>query len=251
MHRTGRGGVNEQSVAHRLVVGLGARIRRSSAGRKILDRRLELRQHRLDRKLAEHDLRRLAELATRGDIKLNVGSSTVHVPGWVSVDIVRDAGGEILKLDATKPWPFDESSLAAVNSEHFIEHLSLSQAAAYLAEAFRTLRPGAPIRTSTPDLEGMSRAYLAADPNVLAVHRNHGYEAADHADLVNNYFYSHGHRHIYDFATLERMLLAAGFVDVRRARFGQSEHLLLAGVDTHDMGPLNELVVAVDAVKPA
>ena len=238
-------------VVHRLVLGLGTQIRRTAPGREILDRRLELRQRWLDRRLAEHDRRRLAQLIAGGDVKLNVGSSTVHVPGWVSVDIVRDPEGQVLKLDATKPWPFPDGSLAAVNSEHFIEHLSLTQAAAYLAEAFRTLRPGAPVRTSTPDLEGMCRAYLAADPASLAVHQGHGYAAANHADLVNNYFYSHGHRHIYDFATLERMLLAAGFQHVRRARFGESGHELLAGIDTHDMGALNELVVAVDAIKPS
>jgi hypothetical protein len=85
---------------------------------------------------------------------------------------------------------------------------------------------------------------------MLAEHRANGYEAENHADLVNNYFYYYGHRHIYDFATLASMLRAAGFAHIQRARFGESEHELVRGIDCHDGGRLNALVVIVDAVKP-
>jgi predicted SAM-dependent methyltransferase len=242
--------MSDQRSWHTLILGAGAQIRRTAVGRSVLDARLALRQRWLDRRLAGHDRRRLTELLRGREVKLNVGSSTEYVEGWVNVDIVRDPGGEILKLDATTSWPFSPDILAAVNSEHFIEHLSPEGAAAYLGEAFRALRPGAPIRTSTPDLEGMCKAYLEASPEILEEHRSHGYQAESHGDIVNNYFYSHGHRHIYDFVTLERLLRAAGFVDIRRASFGESEHQLLAGIDRHDAGALRELVVAVDAVKP-
>jgi predicted SAM-dependent methyltransferase len=235
---------------HNAVLAAGAQIRRTAAGRAALDLRLALRQQWLDRKLAAHDRRRLTELAQRGDVRLNVGSSTIYVDGWVSVDITRDPRGEIFKLDATTPWPFTPGSLTAVNSEHFIEHVSREGAAAYLREAFRALRPGAPIRTSTPDLEALVNAYGERAPALLAEHRRHGYQAESHADLVNNYFYCYGHRHIYDFATLASMLRAAGFQDIQRARFGESEHELLRGIDSHDGGPLNVLVLTVDAIKP-
>jgi hypothetical protein len=106
------------------------------------------------------------------------------------------------------------------------------------------------IRTSTPDLRGIAEAYLAADPATLAAHRAHGYEARNHADLLNNYVQMHGHRHVYDFETLGQLLSQSGFEDVERAEFGESRHELLRGVDTHEMGELSGLVVCVDAVKP-
>jgi predicted SAM-dependent methyltransferase len=242
--------MSDRHAGHRMVLATGERIRRTAAGRAVLDLRLDLRERWFDRKLAWHDRRRLAELGQRGDVKLNVGSSTIYVEGWVSADISRDPNGKILKLDATAPWPFPPGSLMAVNSEHFIEHVSREGAAAYLREAFKALQPGAPIRTSTPDLEGIFRAYVEAEPSILQEHRGHGYQAASHADLVNNYFYLYGHRQIYDFSTLAGMLRDAGFEDVQRARFGESEHDLLRGIDQHDGGPLNALVLAVDAVKP-
>lgn len=235
---------------HGRVLAAGAQIRRTPVGRAALDVRLELRQRWLDLRLARHDRLQISQLAQRGDLRLNVGSSTTYIDGWVSADVVRDPQGKVLKLDATKPWPFPAESLSAVNSEHFIEHISRDHAAVYLREAYRALRPGAPIRTSTPDLEALSRVYAAADPAILEEHRRHGYRAENHADLVNNYFYCHRHRHIYDFATLAEMLAAAGFERVQRARFGESEHEVLQGVDCHDGGSLNELVLAVDAVKP-
>jgi len=242
--------MSDRDWIHTRVVAAGAQIRRTAVGRVALDLRLALRQRWLDVRLAGNDRRRIQELTERGDLRLNVGSSTTYVDGWVSADIVRDRWGKVLKLDATKRWPFPAESLIAVNSEHFIEHVSRDGAAAYLREAYQSLRPGAPIRTSTPDLEALSRAYAVADPKILEEHRRHGYRAENQADLVNNYFYSHGHRHIYDFATLADMLAAAGFERIQRARFGDSEHEVLRGVDCHDGGPLNALVLTVDAVKP-
>ena len=69
---------------------------------------------------------------------------------------------------------------------------------------------------------------------MLEVHRSHGYEAATHGDMVNNYFYSWEHRHIYDFESLATLLRSAGFEDVREASFGESAHELLRGIDRHD-----------------
>jgi predicted SAM-dependent methyltransferase len=242
--------VTEGRFAHKLVIGVGAVIRRSAAGRTILDLRLAVRQRWFDVKLARRDRRRLLELADRDEDKLNIGSSTVYLEGWVNIDITRDPRGRILKLDATKPWPLPSDSIAAVNSEHFIEHVSREGAEAYLREAFRVLRPGAPIRTSTPDLEGICAAYRNRDPADLEEHRRHGYDAETHADLVNNYFYSFEHRYLYDFTTLEQILRRVGFRQITRTGFGVSDHTVMRGVDRHSLGSLQDLVLSVDAVKP-
>jgi predicted SAM-dependent methyltransferase len=106
------------------------------------------------------------------------------------------------------------------------------------------------IRTSTPDLHGLCEAYLSGDPVLLETHRRHGYEARNHADMLNNYVYSWGHAHIYDFETIALMLETAGFERIERGAFGESSHPVLQGVDTHDMDELRDTVVAVDAVKP-
>ena len=154
-------------------------------------------------------------------------------------------------MDASKPWPFASASAQAINSEHFIEHLTLEEARAYFGEAYRVLRPGGLIRTTTPNLTGLSEIFLARHAAPLQVHRSHGYEAATHGEMLNNYFYSWDHRHIYDFETLSHLLRRAGFVDVREERYGQSAHEPLNGIDRHDPGEIPQTVLCVDAVKPA
>jgi predicted SAM-dependent methyltransferase len=224
--------------------------RRTSVGAQLLDARLTVHRRRLDRRFAGRDRERLDALRHKEGLRVNVGSGPAKLDGWVNVDLLRDEEGDVIKLDATRPWPLRPGSVAAVNSEHFIEHLPLDAARRYLREAWASLAPGGVIRTSTPDLERLAEVYGARDERLLSEHRRHGYSAGSYAELVNNYFYSHGHRFIYDFDTLARLLAEVGFAEVERAEFGQSAYGLLRGVDRHDGGPLNRLTLAVDAVKP-
>ena len=203
----------------------------------------EVRASRRDRELVR-------SLRGRTDLRINVGSSSVHLEGWLSADLLRDPDARCIRMDVTEPWPFEAGSADAVNSEHFVEHVDVEGARAYFKEAFRVLRPGGVIRTSTPDLEGLCRIYMGRDPALLALHREHGYEATGFGDLVNNYFYLWGHRHIYDLEKLSELLGEAGFEQIERARFGESSHQVLRGIDRHDVGALERYVIAVDALKP-
>ena len=236
---------------------LGAALRRLPGARIPLDLRNSLRARRTARaaarreaQLAERDRSWVASLRGRDDLRINVGSSGAHLEGWINADLFRDPEERCLRMDATQRWPFGDGSAEAVNSEHMIEHVERQLAPAFFAEAYRVLRPGGVIRTSTPDLRGIAEAYIAEDDPTLAAHRAHGYDARNHADLVNNYLQVGDHRHLYDYETLELLLREAGFEEIERARFGESRHAALRGVDTHEMDELSSLVVCVDAVKP-
>ena len=210
-----------------------------------------LRRTPRELRLGLRDRRAFGELHGRSDLRINVGSSSSTLGGWINVDLLRDPQGECLRFDATKPWPFAAGSAEAVNSEHFIEHLSREEAEAYLREAFHVLRPGGAIRTSTPDLEGIARSLVEHVPGDLEAHRSHGYQAATHGELVNNYVYDWGHRRLYDEETLSLMLRRAGFVEPRRYAYGESEHAALREIDRHDPHPLGHFVLCLEAVKPS
>jgi predicted SAM-dependent methyltransferase len=217
------------------------------AALRIRDR---VRARRAERAATARDRRILRSLAGRSDLRINVGSSSLHLDDWVSTDLRRDLEGRCIRMDATEPWPFESNSAIAVNSEHFIEHVAVEHARAYLREAFRVLQPAGVIRTSTPDLQGLCEIYLERDRELLELHREHGYTATGFGDLVNNYFYLWDHRHIYDLEKLTELLREAGFERVERARFGESSHEVLRGIDRHEVGALERSVLTVDAVKP-
>jgi predicted SAM-dependent methyltransferase len=221
-----------------------------AARRAVASRQQHLSKLRRERRGRARDRELLKRLAGRTDLRLNFGSSSQHLEGWISIDLKPDPEGICFTMDATRPWPFEPGSAEAINSEHFIEHLSLDEARAYFEHAFRVLRPGGVIRTSTPSLVGICETYGAADPDALEAHRRHGYTARTHGEMLNNYFFQWGHRHIYDFETLQVMLTEAGFIEVRQVAYGESTHPVLKGVDRHDMTPLRQLSIAVDAVKP-
>jgi predicted SAM-dependent methyltransferase len=235
---------------------LGTALRRIPGAGLVLDARVAVRDRRSsnaarrrEEALVERDRRWIASLRGRTGLRLNIGSSSQHLDGWISVDILRDPEGRCLRMDATQPWPFDDGSAEAVASEHVIEHVDPVAVPAFLAEAFRVLGPGGVLRISTPNLRGISEAYIASDPEVLAAHRAHGYSARTHADLVNNYLHAWGHVYVYDFESLQLLLADAGFSEIREAAFGESEHEALRGIDRHDPAPLGALVLIVDAVR--
>jgi predicted SAM-dependent methyltransferase len=244
-------------VAEGAANAIGAALRRVPGARLPLEARLALqaravrrRAARREAELTARDQRWVASLAGRRDLRLNVGSSEVYIDNWINIDISRDPEGRCLCMDATQPWPFADGAADAVNSEHLVEHLTLEAARGFATEAFRVLREGGVLRTSTPDLAGLCREYMRADTRVLEAHRSHGYTAETHADVLNNYFYLWDHRRLYDFESLERLLSEVGFVQVEQTAFGRSRHSLLDGIDRHDPGDLGAFVLCVDAVRP-
>jgi predicted SAM-dependent methyltransferase len=83
---------------------------------------------------------------------------------------------EVLYHDVRQPLPYASNQFDAIYAFHIIEHLSPAEAAGYVAELCRILRPGGICRLSTPDMEDIARNYLTQleaclkDPN--EVNRN-------------------------------------------------------------------------------
>ncbi|MFL5915691.1 MAG: class I SAM-dependent methyltransferase [Gaiellaceae bacterium] len=212
--------------------------------RLVVAARSALGRRRIER--ARTERLRAAQAST--GLLLDVGTSSSHLPGWLSLDI--DPDEQALRLDASKPWPFPDGCARAVRAEHMIEHLTWKEAELCIGEMARVLQPGGLCRICTPDLEGIARAYLDRDPRVLDVHREHGYDAPTWAHLPNNYLRMWGHSFVFDVDSLHQLLERAGFEQIERSGFNRSPHKLLHGTDSHDPGELEPLVVCVDAVKP-
>ena len=195
---------------------------------------------RTDRRLAS---RYLAE--TR-EPRLHIGCAGHLLDGWLNSDL-HPRARNILRLDATRRFPFPDSAFVHAYSEHVIEHLSFSQAASMLDECFRVLSPGGKVRITTPDLSFWSTCIRAPPPpkdedeppdarkkrSVLQERYVEWASAA--ADLpgtesgfvINHFMRGWGHRFIHDEPILRGLLEKSGFTGVARVGLNESDETAL------------------------
>jgi len=129
--------------------------------------------------------------------RLQLGSFTTVVPGWLNTDVtlhiavsrlpgaaraLRAAGRisasryaeheqglfrRLYYLDATKPFPFADGTFDYVFTSHMLEHLHPADGAACVSEVHRVLRPGGLVRVVVPDLDYHVERYDPRRPDDL------------------------------------------------------------------------------------
>ena len=130
--------------------------------------------------------------------------------------------------DIVRGLPLAPGSCDFLYSSHVLEHLSLEDLRQALANVFRLLKPGGVFRLVVPDLESEAKKYLASDESDRAINflksTYLGKETRDrtvmgwlHAMIGNA-----NHLWMWDFRGLEAELKKVGFVNIRRASFGDS-----------------------------
>jgi predicted SAM-dependent methyltransferase len=196
------------------------------------------------------------EFGLRG---IHCGSARRIVPGWVNTDLLHfraldetevergrlarlDGHLFYLEFDSRAPYPFEDASFDWAHAEHFVEHLELEQAIAWLTEIRRLLKPGGHVRLSTPDLRRYLEGYLDPDNGFFAEHRGRlrGLRAFRDMDvpdrpgwMVNQIFYMWGHHWIFDFEELRYAAERAGFdpASVTRRSFQEGKVAEVAAMD--------------------
>lgn len=139
--------------------------------------------------------------------------------------------------DVTKRLPVADASARMVYCSHVLEHLPLAGLRAALRETLRVLKPGGVFRLVVPDLEQLVDAYKA-DPSddaavqfvrntILGVEERPAGLAASVRDMLGN----SQHRWMWDYKSLAAELAEAGFVNIRRAQFGDNPDPALAAVE--------------------
>jgi predicted SAM-dependent methyltransferase len=156
---------------------------------------------------------------------LNLGSGPRGVDDarWLNVDGFRDQNVHYL-VDFSRPLPFPSESFDGVFCEHVMEHFALEDGQRLAQEVYRVLRLGGCFRVVVPDAELLLRRYFDT-PEELVARRCAG--EATPMEIVNLYFRQrYEHQFLYDWPTMKKMLLGAGFETVSRAAFGEGCHCL-------------------------
>jgi predicted SAM-dependent methyltransferase len=155
--------------------------------------------------------------AEASPLRLHLGSGGHPLSGWVNVDVL--GMGPDLHWDLTRRLPFPDGSAQAVFLEHVCEHFTLAGDLALLAECHRLLAPGGIIRVGVPDFGRYLSSY-AGDRTFIERERP---GRPTPLLAVAEVALGHGHRSVWDAETLERVLGEAGFEDVRRRAWGDSD----------------------------
>lgn len=170
---------------------------------------------------------------------LQIGAGTTLLEGWLSTDI-RPLRREIIFLDATEPFPFENDTFDYVFSEHMIEHISYDDGLSMLQECQRVLKPSGKIRIATPNIENIvglySRQESEFDQEYIkwAIDRFMKDTKSYHKSfVVNNFFRGFGHQFIYDPVTLQDAMEKVGFIQVKRYTPGESDDKILCGIESH------------------
>jgi predicted SAM-dependent methyltransferase len=135
----------------------------------------------------------------------------------------------ILYGDIVRGLPVGAQSARGVYCSHIIEHLSLQEMRISIRNVLNYLQPGGHFRMVLPDLECLAREYLADDSSQAASHfmeaaclGSHGVTSAARS-LMEALFSRNKHLWMWDDKGLAKELADAGFVDVRRASFNDSD----------------------------
>ncbi len=168
-------------------------------------------------------------------VKLQVGGGYHTKKDWLNGDFLT---GEIY-LNAAKTFPIKSDSFDYIFSEHFLEHLDFSQGRIHLKEAYRVMKKGAKIRIGTPDLEKLVQLYNNKNEfctQKQAVERHFRFFDKKNplfGEFFNDMFHMWSHQFIYDFETLKACLQEAGFTNVTRFLFAESDTKEFKNVEVH------------------
>jgi predicted SAM-dependent methyltransferase len=168
-------------------------------------------------------------------IKLHIGCGPHILTGWINIDLEHNDAD--IQCDVRGGLPFENETISFIFSEHMIEHLTISEAEQFLMECIRVLKPTGIMRISTPNLDHVIDAYISGDIG----HWGGLWQPENRCKLINEAFYSWGHKFLYNKEEIIRILQQIGFSSLNFESYRRSAYQDLAGLETRPFH--NEIIV--------
>lgn len=182
------------------------------------------RLHRLDQKtMKRHGIERAKQLAnTVGELRLDLGCGSFKRSGFVGIDLLTMAD---IQWDIRWGLPLEDNSVTEIRSDHFFEHLELSDLVDVLRECRRVLVPGGVLDFTVPHFDPYLEAYLHKDFDYLK-ERIYDVPQGQEAlygtcfDRIAWLLYRSGeHKSLFDKESIVAKVKLAGFENVTTREF--------------------------------
>lgn len=157
--------------------------------------------------------------------RVQVGCGPKHLrPDWWNTDVHAFPGVDEA-MDATGEWPWRDC-LDFVFGEHFLEHLPIDRAVAFLVNAGNALRPGGRIRLTTPSLEWVLRTHFDLQETVRD-------KILSATFGMNRAFHGWGHKFLFTKPMLHWILEDVGYQEIIFCDYGKSPTKDLENLELH------------------
>ena len=146
-------------------------------------------------------------------MKLHLGCGKRFIPGFVHIDAVDYPHVDhVATIDNLSFIQTDTIDL--IYNCHVLEHFKRRDVDRVLCEWLRVIKPGGTLRVSVPDFSKLCEVYQRDNKLELVIGALFGRQ-----DYLYNIHYN-----VFDFNSLSQSLEQAGFVNVRRYDWRQTEH---------------------------
>ncbi|WP_265943735.1 class I SAM-dependent methyltransferase [Dechloromonas sp. A34] len=146
-------------------------------------------------------------------MKLHLGCGKRHIPGFVHIDAIDYSHVDHVATIDNLSF-IGDSSVDVIYNCHVLEHFKRRDVGRVLKEWYRVLKPGGTLRISVPDFAQLCEVYQKFGRLDLVIGPLFGRQ-----DYLYNIHYN-----AFDQAALTQQLEDAGFVNVRRYDWRETEH---------------------------
>lgn len=158
------------------------------------------------------------------DLRLQMGSGTHTIPGWISIDIL--VRNDILTMRLPRGLRrFEDESVRYIYTSHFLEHIGYpDEAREFAQQCHRILEPSGAIRIVVPGIEKIVRAYADDDEQFFGVQADmHPDWCTTKLDHLMYAIQQNGqHKYGYDLETMTKLFSDAGFNTIVVSDYNQS-----------------------------
>jgi len=167
--------------------------------------------------------------------KIHYACGKKPLDSWLNTDYYQKFNDQVVTVDLINKHPFPNNFFKLGYCQDFIEHLPQPDSMIFLAEVFRTFKPGGVCRLAFPGMDG--QVYLG--PPCC------DFESAK--KIKDEYYDKFGHVHLYSKDEFEKVCRYIGFQDVVFVKYQQSNVTELSNLETRN--GLSEYYIYVEIHK--